>query len=63
MRKLTECKNAPSEAWLTMEKGAAKRFMGEPSESLRSLLIKPKFDLDIAYYSAGRISIPNQALM
>jgi len=23
MRKLTECKNAPSEAWLTMEKGAA----------------------------------------
>ena len=50
MRKLTECKNAPSEAWLTMEKGAAKRFMGKPSESLRSLLIKPRFDLDIAYY-------------
>lgn len=45
MRKLTECKNAPSEAWLTMEKGAAKRFMGKPSESLRSLLIKPRFDL------------------
>jgi 23S rRNA (adenine-N6)-dimethyltransferase len=50
MRKLTECKNAPSEAWLIMEKGAAKRFMGKPSESLRSLLIKPRFDLDIAYY-------------
>ncbi|PNT92165.1 23S ribosomal RNA methyltransferase Erm [Clostridium thermosuccinogenes] len=50
VRKLTECKNVPSETWLIMEKGAAKRFMGKPSESLRSLLIKPKFDLDIVYY-------------
>jgi 23S rRNA (adenine-N6)-dimethyltransferase len=50
LRKLTECQNPPSEAWLTMEKGAAKRFMGKPSESLRSLLLKPKFDLDIGYY-------------
>lgn len=33
-----------------MEKGAAKRFMGKSSESLRSLLIKPRFSLGIAYY-------------
>src|SRR5690606_9042586 len=25
-------------------------FYGKPSESLRCLLIKPRFDLDIAYY-------------
>lgn len=50
LRKLTESKNPPSEAWLIMEKGAAKRFMGKPHETLRSLMIKPKFDLDIAYY-------------
>lgn len=30
LRKLTESKNPPIEAWLTMEKGAAKRFMGKP---------------------------------
>ncbi|NLM09751.1 MAG: 23S ribosomal RNA methyltransferase Erm [Clostridiaceae bacterium] len=50
VKKLTECKNAPVETWLIMEKGAAKRFMGKPSESLRSLLLKPKFDVNIIYY-------------
>lgn len=50
LRKLTESKNPPIEAWLTMEKRAAKRFMGKPHETLRSLMIKPKFDLDIVYH-------------
>ncbi|NLB78053.1 MAG: 23S ribosomal RNA methyltransferase Erm [Clostridiaceae bacterium] len=50
LRKLTESKNQPSEAWLTMEKGAAKRFMGKPHETMRSLMIKPVFDLKIIYY-------------
>jgi len=50
LRKLTECKNPPVEAWLIMEKGAAKRFMGTPRETLRSLTLKPKFDLRIAYH-------------
>ena len=50
LRKLTESKNPPVEAWLTMEKGAAKRFLGKPRETLRSLLIQPKFDLGIVYY-------------
>lgn len=49
LKKLTECKNTPAEAWLVMEKGAAKRFMGKPSESLRSLLLKPRFDMNIIY--------------
>jgi 23S rRNA (adenine-N6)-dimethyltransferase len=50
LRKLTKSKNPPQEAWLIMEKGAAKRFMGLPSENLGSLMLKPVFDLRIAYY-------------
>lgn len=50
VRKLTECKNPPVEMWLVMEKGAAKRFLGKPKENLRSLRIKSKFEMDIAYY-------------
>jgi len=50
IKKLTEARNAPTEIWLTIEKGAAKRFMGKPYETLHSLMIKPLFDIDIAYY-------------
>lgn len=50
VRKLTENKNPPEEAWLIMEKGAAKRFIGKPNETLRSLLLKPLFEMDITYY-------------
>ncbi len=50
LRKLTESENPPVEAWLTMEKGAAKRFIGKPRETYRSLMLKPLFDLKIAYY-------------
>lgn len=50
VRKLTECGNPPREAWLTMEKGAAKRFLGSPRESLRSLMLKPGFEMEIAYH-------------
>lgn len=50
LRKLTESKNPPTEAWLTMEKGAAKRFSGKPYETFQSLMLKPMFDLEIVYY-------------
>ncbi len=50
LRKLTENKNPPDEAWLTIEKGAAKRFMGKPHETLRSLMIKPFFEAEIVYH-------------
>lgn len=50
LHKLTESNNPPIEAWLTMEKGAAKRFMGKPRENFRSLLIKPIFDIEVVYY-------------
>ncbi|HEX2926251.1 MAG TPA: rRNA adenine N(6)-methyltransferase family protein, partial [Ruminiclostridium sp.] len=50
LRKLTECVNPPIDMWLTMEKGAAKRFLGKPFETKNSLLLKPKFDIEIVYY-------------
>jgi len=50
LRKLYECKNPPTHAWLVMEKGAAKRFIGTPRENSSSLSIKPIFDMKITHY-------------
>jgi len=50
INKLTGSKNPPSEAWLVMEKGAAKRFMGIPQESLASLTLKPQFEMRVVYH-------------
>ncbi|MCL2572601.1 MAG: 23S ribosomal RNA methyltransferase Erm [Defluviitaleaceae bacterium] len=50
IKRLTESKNPPTDAWLIMEKGAAKRFMGIPCENLRSLMLKPLFDMNIIYH-------------
>ena len=50
LRKLTSVPHTPDEAWLIVQKGAAKRFMGLPVESRDSLLIKPFFDMEIKYY-------------
>ncbi|SHI06104.1 23S rRNA (adenine-N6)-dimethyltransferase [Sporobacter termitidis DSM 10068] len=58
LRKLTECRNPPEEMWLVVEEGAAKRFLGRPAENLRSLLLKPYFDMDIAYYLPGTVFHP-----
>lgn len=50
IRKLTEAKNPPKDIWIVIEKGAAKRFMGQPKESLRSVLLKSNWDAEILYY-------------
>jgi 23S rRNA (adenine-N6)-dimethyltransferase len=50
LRKLTESANPPEEIWLVTEKGAAKRFCGKPAENTRSLMLKPYYDMEIAYY-------------
>ena len=52
IRKLTESNNPPTDAWLIMEKGAAKRFMGIPYENTRSLMLKPLFDMHVIYHFA-----------
>ena len=52
IKKLAEADNLPAEAWLIMEKGAAKRFMGVPYENMRSLMLKPLFDMSVVYHFA-----------
>ena len=49
MRKMTTVHNPPQEAWLIMEKGAAKRFIGSQYDTLASILIKPFFTAKIIY--------------
>lgn len=50
VQKLTEDVHPPSEIWLIMERGAAKRFLGVPRETKYSLSLKHKWKLDIVYY-------------
>lgn len=50
IRKLTTSDNLPTAIWLVMEKGAAKRFAGLPTENLNSLLLKPFYDTKIIWH-------------
>lgn len=50
VKKLTEDAHPPSEIWLVMEKGAAKRFLGVPVETKYSSLLKRRWKLDIVYF-------------
>ncbi len=50
LRRLTAAANPPRDAWLVLEKGAAKRFCGKPGENLNSLLLKPFFELEVIYH-------------
>jgi len=54
LRKLTTARNPPREAWLIVEKGAAKRFCGKPFDATASLLLKPFFDLSVVYHFERR---------
>lgn len=47
--KLTGAANPPEEALLIMQREAAERFVGEPRETLVSLLLKPWFDTSIRH--------------
>ena len=49
IEKLTNWVNAPTDIWLIMEKGAAKRFMGVPRETQKSLLLKVEWEMKIMY--------------
>lgn len=48
--KLTNGTNTPTDVWLIMEKGAAKRFMGTPKETEKSLLLKVNWETKIKYH-------------
>lgn len=49
-KKLTEAPNPPSDIWLVMEKGAAKRFTGTGRETKQSLFLKVSWDMKILYH-------------
>lgn len=48
--KLTSGTNMSTDIWLIMEKGAAKRFMGIPRETEKSLLLKVNWEMKIRYH-------------
>lgn len=48
--KLTSEKNPPTDIWLVMEKGAAKRFMGLPKETKKSLELKVRWEMKMVYH-------------
>ncbi|MEY8352970.1 rRNA adenine N(6)-methyltransferase family protein [Lachnospiraceae bacterium 54-53] len=48
--KLTEAENPPNDIWLVVEKGVAKRFMGIPAETKKSLFLKINWNMKIVYY-------------
>lgn len=50
VEKLTQSSNPPTDIWLIMEKGAAKRFAGLPKETEKSLLLKVNWEMKIRYY-------------
>lgn len=50
IEKLTQGYNPPTDIWLVMEKGAAKRFMGISGETKKSLLLKVNWSMRILYY-------------
>lgn len=48
--RLTRGADQPSDIWLIMEKGAAKRFMGLPKETEKSLLLKVHWEMKTIYH-------------
>jgi 23S rRNA (adenine-N6)-dimethyltransferase len=56
--RLTTTENPPEDAYLAMQKEAAERFLGEPRESLRSILLKPWFEMEVAHRFRRRDFVP-----
>lgn len=50
VQKLTAAETTPQAAYLVMQREAAERYLGQPGETLRSVLLKPWFDLEILYH-------------
>lgn len=48
--RLTGAANPPEDACLVMQKEAAQMYLGHPRESLRSMLLKPWFEMEILHH-------------
>lgn len=47
--KLTTAENPPEEAYLAMQQEAAEMWLGQPRESLRTVLLKPWFEVEMVH--------------
>ena len=47
--RLTTAPNPPEDAYLFIQKEAAEMYLGRPSETLRSVLLKPWFEMEIVH--------------
>jgi 23S rRNA (adenine-N6)-dimethyltransferase len=56
--RLTTTEYPPEDAYLTMQKEAAKMFLGIPHESLRTILLKPWFEMEIIHHFQRKDFIP-----
>lgn len=56
--RLTATEHPPEDAYLTMQKEAAEMFLGKPRESLRTILLKPWFEMTIVHHFKRRDFIP-----
>ncbi len=56
--KLTASEHPPEEAYLTMQKEAAEMLLGKPHESLRTILLKPWFEMEIVHRFERKNFIP-----
>lgn len=48
--RLTATSTPPDDSYLIMQKEAAQRFLGEPRETLYSILLKPCFELELLHH-------------
>jgi 23S rRNA (adenine-N6)-dimethyltransferase len=55
---LTAAEHPPEDAYLVMQREAAAMFLGTPHESLRSILLKPWFEMEIVHHFRRRDFCP-----
>jgi 23S rRNA (adenine-N6)-dimethyltransferase len=56
--RLTMAEYPPEDAYLTMQKEAAEMFLGKPHESLRTILLKPWFEMAIVHNFERKDFVP-----
>ncbi|MDQ2714447.1 MAG: 23S ribosomal RNA methyltransferase Erm [Chloroflexota bacterium] len=56
--RLTEAEYPPEDAYLVMQKEAAEMFLGQPRESLCTVLLKPWFEMEIVHRFRRRDFVP-----
>src|SRR2546421_9888973 len=56
--RLTAAQYPPEDAYLTMQKDAAEKFLGKPHESLYTLLLKPWFEVEMVHRFRRKDFVP-----